>query len=266
MKKRILSAGIALAIFIPIFIIGGIPFAIAIYIISILALKEFLNAKTSRKNLPLFVEFISYIIYSLIVLSNINNSEMIFSIDFRVLAALFLIYLIPTVLYHNREQYSVTDAFYLIAGVFFLGVSFSLLIIIRNLNLDLIIYLFLITILTDTYAYITGSLIGRHKLLKEISPNKTWEGMIGGTIFGTIISVAFYILVIDPSISIYNISLITLFLSIIGQYGDLCFSAIKRYFNIKDFSNIMPGHGGILDRCDSIIFVMLGFMFFINII
>lgn len=266
MKKRILSAIVALSIFIPIFIIGGFPFALAIYIISILGLKEFLTAKNSKKNLPIFVEFISYIIFSLIVLANINNKELIFTVDFRVLAALFLVYLIPTVLYHDREQYSITDAFYLIAGVFFLGVSFSLLIVLRNVNLDLIIYLFLITILTDTYAYITGSLIGKHKLLKEISPNKTWEGMIGGTIFGTIISIIFYTTIIDQAIPLYEISLITLFLSIIGQFGDLCFSAIKRYFNIKDFSNIMPGHGGILDRLDSIIFVMLGFMFFISII
>lgn len=266
MKKRILSAIVALAIFIPIFIHGGLIYSLAIYLIAVLGLKEFLKAKNSKKNIPMFVEFISYIIFTLIVLSNTNSKEMIFSIDFRVLSALFLVYLIPTVLYHNREQYSVTDAFYMIAGIFFLGISFSLLIIIRNMNLELIIYLFLITILTDSYAYITGSLIGRHKLLKEISPNKTWEGMIGGTILGTVISIIFYIIVVDPNVQLYQISLITLFLSIIGQFGDLCFSAIKRYFGIKDFSNIMPGHGGILDRFDSIIFVILGFMFFINII
>jgi len=266
MKKRVISAIVALAIFIPIFIKGGLIFALAIYLVSILGLKEFLNAKNSKKNIPTFIEFISYIIFTLIVLSNINSKEMIFSIDFRVLAALFLVYLIPTVLYHDREQYSVTDAFYFIAGIFFLGISFSLLIIIRNISLNLIIYLFLITMLTDSYAYITGSLIGRHKLLKEISPNKTWEGMIGGTVLGTIISMIFYLVAIDSTIPIYQIALITLFLSIIGQFGDLCFSAIKRYFNIKDFSNIMPGHGGILDRFDSIIFVILGFMFFISII
>ncbi len=266
MKKRVISAIIALAIFIPIFIKGGFIYTAAMYVVSILGLREFLKAKSTKKSLPVFIEFISYIIFSLIVLSNINNNEMIYSVDFKILSGLFLVYLIPTVLYHDRSLYSVTDAFYLIAGIFFLGVSFSLLIIIRNISLDLIIYLFLITILTDSYAYITGSLIGRHKMLKEISPNKTWEGMFGGTLVGTIISVVFYRIAIDPTISIYQITLITTFLSIIGQFGDLCFSAIKRYFGIKDFSNIMPGHGGILDRFDSIIFVILGFMFFINII
>ena len=266
MKKRVISAIVALAIFVPIFIKGGFIYTAAMYVVSILGLREFLKAKSSKKAMPVFIEFISYIIFSLIVLSNINNNEMIYSVDFRVLSGLFLVYLIPTVLYHDRSLYSVTDAFYLIAGIFFLGVSFSLLIIIRNLSLDLIIYLFLITTLTDSYAYITGSLIGRHKMLKEISPNKTWEGMIGGTLAGTIISVVFYRIAVDPSVSIYQITLITTFLSIIGQFGDLCFSAIKRYFEIKDFSNIMPGHGGVLDRFDSIIFVVLGFMFFISII
>lgn len=266
MKKRVISAIVALAIFVPIFIYGGFIYTISMYIVSILGLREFLKAKSYKKSMPVFIEFISYIIFTLIVLSNINNSEMIYSVDFRVLSGLFLVYFIPTIFYHDRSIYSITDAFYLMAGVFFLGVSFSLMIIIRNLSLDLIVYLFLITMLTDSYAYITGSLIGRHKMLKEISPNKTWEGMIGGTLAGTIISVVFYKIAVNPAISTYQITLITLFLSIIGQFGDLFFSAIKRYFGIKDFSNIMPGHGGILDRFDSIIFVLLGFMFFISII
>lgn len=266
MKKRTLSAIIALAILVPIFINGGLIYNFAIYILGIIGLWEFLKAKGTKKQLPAFIEFISYILFSLLILFNVNNKDMIYSIDLRVLSGLFLIYLLPTVLYHDRSQYSITDAFYLIGGIFFLGISFSILILLRGINLNLIIYLFLITILTDSYAYITGSLIGRHKLLESISPNKTWEGMIGGTLFGVIISTIFYIVVINPNIELFQIVVITLFLSIIGQFGDLCFSAIKRYFNIKDFSNIMPGHGGILDRFDSIIFVVLGFMFFISII
>lgn len=266
MKKRVISAIVALAILVPIFINGGLIFNFAIYILSILGLKEFLSAKGSKKPIPSFIEFISYIIFSMLILFNVNSKDMIYSIDLRVLSGLFLIFLIPTVLYHDRSQYSVTDAFYLIGGIFFLGISFSLMILIRSISLNLIIYLFLITTLTDSYAYITGSLIGRHKLLESVSPNKTWEGMIGGTLFGVVISTVFYVVVINTNSNLYQIALITFFLSIIGQFGDLCFSAIKRYFNIKDFSNIMPGHGGILDRFDSIIFVILGFMFFISII
>ena len=116
---------------------------------------------------------------------------------------------------------------------------------------------------TDIFAYITGMFIGKHKLLEEISPKKTIEGMIGGTIMGVFIGAMFHHTVIDPTFSKIEILAICTFLSLLGQYGDLVFSAIKRYFGKKDFSNLIPGHGGILDRLDSIIFVLLGFMFFI---
>jgi len=264
--KRIISAVLALAIFIPIFLIGGITYELTIYALAMIGLREFLKIKSLKKELPTFIDFISYIILTLLVLFNINTKELIYSVDFRIIAGLFLVFLMPTVLYHDKDVYSINDAFYLIGGIFFLGASFSLLIIIRNISLNLIIYLFLITIINDTYAYVTGSLIGRHKLLESISPNKTWEGTISGAIFGTIIASVFYHVVCDPNLELHILILITLFLSILGQFGDLCFSAIKRYFGVKDFSNIMPGHGGILDRLDSIIFVLLGFMFFISII
>ena len=130
----------------------------------------------------------------------------------------------------------------------------------------MLIYLLLITTMTDIFAYVTGMLIGKHKLLEVISPNKTWEGTIGGTIMGVFVSAMFYHTVIDPEFSKVYLLLISLFLSILGQYGDLVFSAIKRYFGKKDFSNIMPGHGGVLDRLDSLIFVLLGFVFFVNIL
>lgn len=266
MKTRMISAIIAALIFIPIFLMGGIIYNIAIYVLAILGLKEFLTVRSSKKEIPQFIHFISYIILSLFVLSNLSSNEIIFSIDYRIIVGLFLVFLLPTVLYHNRSLYSINDAFYLIGGIFFLGTSFNLLIVLRNIGFNQIVYLFLITIFTDSYAYIIGSLIGRHKLLKEISPLKTWEGMIGGTIVGVFVSSIFYRTTINPSIPLFDLFLMTTFLSILGQYGDLVFSAIKRYFGKKDFSNIMPGHGGILDRLDSILFVVLGYIFFITIL
>ena len=125
--------------------------------------------------------------------------------------------------------------------------------------------LLLITIFTDTFAYIIGRLIGRTKLLEEISPNKTLEGTIGGTLLGVYIPTLFYYVVISQE-HLLQVILITLFLSVLGQFGDLFFSAIKRYYGKKDFSNLIPGHGGVLDRVDSILFVLLGFMLFIAIL
>lgn len=266
MIQRTISAVIALGLFIPIFILGGNIYNIAIYILSILSLKEFLDIKQIKKELPSFIRFISYMTLTLFVLTNITNTDIVFSIDYRIIAGLFLVFTIPTVLYHDRSLYSIVDAFYLIGGIFFLGIAFSLIILLRNVSLGLIIYLFLITIITDTYAYLVGRLIGKHKLLPDISPKKTWEGVVGGTIFGTLVGSCYYLTVVDNSLPLYVLILITMFLSIIGQFGDLFFSSIKRYYGKKDFSNIMPGHGGILDRLDSIIFVVLSFMFFITII
>ena len=266
MKIRIISAVIMLLIFIPVLFIGGHAFSIGVYLVSLLALNEFLSIKNEKKYIPSFIKFISYILLTLLILANSNVSEIMFSIDYRVLAGLFISYLIPTVLYHDREKYSINDAFYLIGGVLFLGISMSLLILIRNNSLALTIYLFLISITTDTYAYFIGSLIGKHKLLEQISPKKTLEGMIAGTIFGTFVGAVYYCLFVSNTTPIYVIVLITLFLSVIGQFGDLVFSAIKRYFSKKDFSNIVPGHGGVLDRMDSIIFILFGFIFFMILI
>lgn len=266
MFKKLLSALLMLLIFIPVFWIGGTIFYLFIYIISLLGMHEFLNMKESKKNIPIFLRVLCYIAFTFIIFNNVNSSSLIFSIDYRFLSCIFALFLIPTILYHDRSLYSINDAFFLIGSILFLGVSFSMLIVIRNINLELLIYLFLIGVVSDTYAFITGSLIGKRKLLESVSPSKTVEGMIGGIIFGTFIPVMYYITVINPSFNLLSLIFITLFLCVLGHFGDLCFSNIKRYFGKKDFSNIIPGHGGILDRFDSIIFILLGFMFFIDII
>ena len=266
MIQRILSAIVALLIIVPMFLLGGLPFTITIYLLAIIGLWEFLRLLETKKEMPIFINFISYVVLTLLVLCNLSSNTLLFTIDYRIIAGLCLVFLIPTVLYHEPEIYSIHDAFYLIGGIFFLGTSFSFLIALRHYQMNILFYLFLITAITDTYALIVGSLIGKHKLLTAISPNKTWEGTIGGTIFGVLVAVIFYHVVVDPSISFSILIPMTLFLSILGQFGDLVFSAIKRYYGKKDFSNIMPGHGGILDRMDSIIFVILGFVFFLSVI
>lgn len=265
MKERISSAIIVLALIIPFIVIGGDFYHVGVYLVSLLGLREFMAIKETKKTIPLFIKFISYIILTLIMFSNTTN-DIQFLIDYRVLAGAFLVYLIPTVMYHDNERYSIADAFFLLGSIFFLGISFSLLVIVRNMSIHLIVYLLLITIFSDTFALVTGKLIGKTKLVESISPKKTWEGSIGGTIMGVIVGVMFYLEIIDPNIGIQVIILMTLFLSIIAQMGDLVFSSIKRYYGKKDFSNLIPGHGGILDRLDSIIFALIGYMFFISLL
>ena len=265
MKKRVISAIIALAIIVPLIIKGGVFFNIGVYVISIMALKEFLDIKAVKKSLPIFVQLIAYIFMTLIILADAKMTTTTFTLDYRLLALLFMAFLIPAVFYHDSSKYSINDAFYMIGGLMFLCISMSILILVRSIDLNLLVFLLLVPMVTDIFAYVSGSLIGKTKLLPNVSPKKTVEGMVVGTLMGVFISAMFYHTVIDVEFSKINLLLICTFLSIIGQLGDLVFSSIKRYFGKKDFSNLMPGHGGILDRLDSIIFVILGFMFFIGI-
>ena len=122
------------------------------------------------------------------------------------------------------------------------------------------------TTITDSFALFTGMLIGKHKLAPEISPKKTIEGAVGGSVMGTIVASAFYVTVISSSVPLPLVLIITMVLSAVGQMGDLAFSAIKRYYGQKDFSDLIPGHGGILDRFDSLVFVVLAFVLVLGII
>lgn len=265
MKKKITSAFLMLIITVPILIIGGNLFSAFVYITSLVAMNEFLKIKDCKKEIPLFIKCLCFISITFLIFSNFRDM-LIYSIDYRVLSGIFAMFLIPTILYHDRVKYSINDAFYLIGGVLFLGISFSLILVIRSININLLVYVFLIGICCDIYAFITGNLIGNTVLLRDISPNKTIEGMIGGLLFGTFIPIMYYITIVNSQFNIFILVVITVFLCALGIIGDLCFSAIKRYFKKKDFSEIIPGHGGILDRLDSIIFILLGFTFFIDII
>ena len=265
MKTRIISAVVALAIIVPIIAYGGIAFDIGVLIIGMLALKEFLDIKSTRKKIPIFVSLIAYIFMVLIILMGIKTENTTVSFDYRLLSSLFMAFLIPTVFYHERVTYSVTDAFYLIGGILFISISVSLFAFVRKMGIETFAFILIIPMITDTFAYIGGNLIGKDKLIESISPNKTIQGMIIGTFMGTFIGSIYYHTIVDPIFDKVKLVLICAFLSLLGQFGDLVFSAIKRYFGKKDFSNLIPGHGGILDRLDSIIFTLLGFIIFISI-
>ncbi len=266
MKTRVISAIVLVLIVLPLYLYGGVPYSIGVFLLGMLGIKEYLDMKENEKELPIFIKLISYLCIPLIILNVEVTKTSILSMDFRIITGLFLILLLPMVIYHEKETYSISDACYVTTGVLFIGLSMSFLITYYNMNRELLLYLLCITVFTDTFALFTGKLIGKNKLLEAISPNKTWEGFIGGAVLGTFVAVMFYKTVINPEVIMPNLIAITLFLSIIGQLGDLFFSAIKRHYSKKDFSNIIPGHGGILDRLDSIIFVMLAFSLFINLL
>ncbi|MBR2937715.1 MAG: phosphatidate cytidylyltransferase [Oscillospiraceae bacterium] len=122
----------------------------------------------------------------------------------------------------------------------------------------LILLPFVISFMSDTGAYFTGCFLGKRKLAPEISPNKTVEGLIGGLV-GAVVGVVLYCLVMEKflhfAVNYYYIPIYGILGSLAAVLGDLCFSVVKRQTGIKDYGNLIPGHGGILDRFDSMIVV-----------
>ena len=266
MKKRIISAIIMILIFVPLLVIGELPFAIFMGILGTLGLYELLSVRESKKKFPFLLKVFAYFLVLVFSMYNINSIDFAYKFDYRVMAFIIFLFTSPMVFINDTKKYNLNDALFLVGSILFVGLSFNLIVITRNFDINYIIYLFLITTITDTFALITGMLIGKHKLCEKISPKKTVEGLIGGLIMGTFVSSAFYFTVISSNVSLVFLILISACLCLVGQLGDLVFSSIKRYYDVKDFSNLIPGHGGILDRFDSLIFVTFAFIIFKGLI
>jgi len=142
------------------------------------------------------------------------------------------------------------------AGVLYaasFGISIVALRIAPSFGIAAVVFILAVVWATDTGAYFAGRLIGGAKLWPQVSPNKTWAGAVGGTIAGVVagLIVAAILPDVDPSLPL---ALVALVLSLAGQVGDLAESAVKRRFGAKDSGNIVPGHGGMMDRLDSLVF------------
>jgi len=138
-------------------------------------------------------------------------------------------------------------------GIFYVGFSFShfTLLLTFPKGTHWLILLTVITVFSDSAAYFAGMYLGRHKLAPAISPGKTIEGLLGG-LAGSIIAAIIVGLMFFPEYPVYQMVILTVFLSLIGVMGDLTESMIKRTMGVKDSGNILPGHGGVLDRLDSL--------------
>ncbi len=260
MKARVISAIIMIMVFVPFLLIGEIPFVVFMTILGVCGFYELIKARESKKNFPIVLKAIAYFIVICFCIYNANSIEFAYKFDYRVMAAIIFLFTSPMVFINNTKKYNLNDALFLIGSILFVGLSFNLIIITRNYDINYIIYLLLITTITDTFALFTGMLVGKHKLCPKISPKKTIEGLVGGVFMGTFIATAYYFTVINSNCSLVFLIFSTMFLCFVGQLGDLVFSSIKRYYDVKDFSNLIPGHGGVLDRLDSLVFVTFAFI------
>lgn len=253
MKERTISAIILLIIMIGSIVISSKLFGILMLIFSIMGYREFFDIRYDKKNKKLdLIRIFGIICVLLIAMDNT-----FYNVDMNVVVLIPMLLLsLPIVFYNDNKLYNITDALYNLGIVYFLGFAFGNIIYMGDSSIVKCIFIFIIAFITDTYAYIGGCLIGRHKLT-SISPKKTIEGSLIGTVMGTLIGTVYYYNLVS-GVTLFESIVLCLFLTVLSEIGDLFFSSIKRYFDKKDYSNIIPGHGGILDRFDSVIYVSLG--------
>ncbi len=258
MKQRVISGIIMLLICFPIVLIGGYAYIFAIALLSMFAYKEVIEIKSIKNSVPLFVKILGVFGLLTVILSNYFYNEYIYAS--LIVPVIFM--LLPMV-FSNSKEYNISSAFQLLGMIIFLGLAFSGLLFARD-NIYMFLYLISITVFSDIFAYVTGLLIGKHKLCPAVSPKKTIEGSVGGLIVGMSIPIIIYVNLIGE----FNFTLVvmTFVLAVFSQLGDLVFSKIKRDNNVKDFSNLIPGHGGILDRIDSLLIVSLVYLMILQFI
>lgn len=253
MKQRIITAIVAAAIFLPIVMYGKFPFLLFVYLLASIGLYELVK----MKGLPIlsFGSVYSFILLWAILLpqSAMNLLDNYGYTKADILLISMILLLSYTVLSKNR--FTIDDAGFLVMSVLYVGFGFYYLYETRQTGLIYIFFVLFTIWATDSGAYFVGRAMGKKKLWPEISPNKTIEGSIGGIVCAWIVALLFAVLS-SIETTFFQLFVMSTLISIFGQIGDLVESAFKRYYGVKDSGNLLPGHGGILDRLDSLIFVL----------
>lgn len=258
MKQRLISSIIYFLLLLSILVIN-IPLVdtIVVVLISLIAMHEFNKAfKSVGYNPVSWVGYIGCISMFLLGMPIDSNLKMlIIRIGIPILVILLFTYIIL-----KNLKVTVVDVAITVLSLIYVPFMFSFLKLILAMENSraLIWFVLLGAFMSDIMGYIIGKKFGKRKLCPSISPKKTVEGSIAG-IVGVVISYVILNLILS-NLGIFNLNMFIVIImgivcAIVGQFGDLSASAIKRYCGVKDFGSIMPGHGGILDRCDSILFV-----------
>ena len=292
---RLVTAFIGLAIIIPCLFVGDWLFVACVTIL--LSLSTFEIIRAPKKKFPIAIYILTYLLsyvtlyfgFIYIPLSqsgldynvvNAFSAPQIFLSAATSFFALFIYFIIS--LFTNKVQ--MNDIFYLFTMTLLMAMGMQAVLYLRHLPLymnpslvddagyryagstTLLIYVLLSIFSNDTGAYYIGILFGKHKMNEAISPKKTWEGFAGGVFLSLLISMSFALtmahfnLPILPFLDLEHWCLILLISginAILCPVGDLFFSQVKRHFKLKDFSNLLPGHGGFTDRLDSVMFCCL---------
>ncbi|QPA32083.1 phosphatidate cytidylyltransferase [Thermaerobacillus caldiproteolyticus] len=262
MKQRIITGVVAAALFLPVVIFGGVPFIIVTYVLATIGLFELFRMKHLRAfSMEGIISFL--FLWTLLTREPYDgwlSALHVTKTDVLLIAVLLL--LTYTVI--TKNQFTFDEAGFALLSTLYVGFGFYYFMETRFTGLYYMFYALFIIWATDTGAYFIGRAWGKRKLWPEISPNKTVEGSIGGIVCALIVA-AVYQLCTGFFTSFPLLLVMTAILSIFGQMGDLVESAFKRHYGVKDSGNILPGHGGILDRFDSLLFILPILHFFINV-
>jgi phosphatidate cytidylyltransferase len=276
--KRAISGAIYILLLLTSILYSTESFFVLFGLFLIIAIYEFCNLIQTNKFLPILLGILIYTTitlvsnYNKITTETINqflNTDFEISINIQeleiVLLAISLVVSIKCILFlfydkfqkiNTSSKYLYLLGYIILPFVFITKISFG----INDYNPKIIIGLFILVWTNDTFAFIVGKSIGKNKLYEKISPKKTIEGFIGGIIFAIIAGylISKYYIKASPQFSERSIMIwcsIAVIVGIVGTIGDLIESKFKRIAGVKDSGKIMPGHGGILDRLDSVIFV-----------
>ncbi len=269
MLTRIITGAVGIALAAFIIQTGGTVFGAAVLLLMLIGWHEYARA-FRQFGQPLAYCSGAVFVALLGVCAWLGNAE-----EFRAIATLAALWTMSQAVVCHRD-FSVAQAVASAAGIVYVGFTFSHLLLLRFWNEGAVIetaagpmamgcaWLWVALIGTwasDTFAYFTGSAIGRHKLCEAVSPKKTIEGFVGG-VLGTMASVAG--VGIFLSLPVGPMAALGLFIALAATIGDLVESVIKRYTGIKDSGVLIPGHGGVLDRFDSVMFVVPFVYYFVQ--
>lgn len=254
--KRILTGVIGFPVAAAILILSNTYiFDIVIAFIAFVMMDEYCKSFQDKKAKP--IKWISYLSCASIALIHVIPTEYIKTIIICAVPIMGVILFLHVIL--SNMKINIIDISVTLFGIAYIVLFFAFVAILRGVEHGrlLVWYIFFAAWGTDILAFVIGRHFGKH-YFSEISPKKTIEGCIGG-IIGAVVFVLIYTLFINKyfgmNINYYIIAGFAVIWSLLGQIGDFAASTIKRFNGIKDFSNLLPGHGGMLDRFDSVIFI-----------
>ena len=261
MKTRVITGIVLSAVLIPLFIIGGWPLNILLLLLTMGAAYELYNMYDKEAHIPQYLRYLTMLLAGGMYFAIQSYFAGEISLEWAFLWFILLIVLNSIILVFE-ELYTADNYAQMFVSVMYPAIGFAAIFALRFNDIYLLGFLFMITIMTDVFAYAIGVPFGKHRLAVKISPKKSWEGTIGGTVVATILT-TIYVYVVgleyigSIELNLFIIIGLVVFLSFIGQIGDLIASKLKRHFGIKDFSNLFPGHGGVMDRFDSALFAAI---------